>query len=109
MALDNDPISPRETVVVLVAGMDTPNSRFISPSVIKGKVDRSRGGGDPTPTSLEKSSKSGQLDLFRKEDLRVYGANKKVNPPLPVPPTSYCLPPDLLAVRSTLPSERYLL
>lgn len=81
----------------------------VSPSVIKGKVDRSRGGGDPTPTSLEKSSKSGQLDLFRKEDLRVDGANKKVNPPLPVPPTSYCLPPDLLAVRSTLSSERYLL
>lgn len=59
----------------------------VSPSVIKGKVDRSRGGGDPTPTSLEKSSKSGQLDLFRKEDLRVYGANKKVNPPLR-PPTA---------------------
>lgn len=102
---------PRETVVVLVvlvAGMDTPNSRFISQSVSHQKESRSfQKGGDPTPTSLEKSSKSGQLDLFRKEDLRVYGANKKVNPPLP--PTA-CHPTCLLfAQLHQLPLERYLL
>lgn len=44
MALDNDRISPRETVVVLVvlvAGMDTPNSRFISQSVSHQRESRS--------------------------------------------------------------------